>query len=88
MKKPFVFISYSTKDSDSANLVHSYLEGNGVSCWIASDNSNDSNPVSIFPKTSFIPLTKRKHTALVAVCFFYFLLFYQPMKGRLAAAMD
>ena len=38
MKKPFVFISYSTKDSDSANLVHSYLEGNGVSCWIASRN--------------------------------------------------
>ena len=38
MKKPFVFISYSTKDADSANLVHSYLEGNGVSCWIASRN--------------------------------------------------
>ncbi len=38
MKKPFVFISYSTKDSDTANLVHSYLEGNGISCWIASRN--------------------------------------------------
>lgn len=38
MKKPFVFISYSTKDSDAANLVHSYLEGNGVTCWIASRN--------------------------------------------------
>ena len=38
MKKPFVFISYSTKDTDSANLVHSYLEGNGISCWIASRN--------------------------------------------------
>ena len=38
MKKPFVFISYSTKDADSANLVHSYLEGNGVACWIASRN--------------------------------------------------
>ncbi len=38
MKKPFVFISYSTKDSDVANLVHSYLEGNGIHCWIASRN--------------------------------------------------
>ena len=38
MKKPFVFISYSTKDADSANLVHSYLEGNGIGCWIASRN--------------------------------------------------
>ena len=38
MKKPFVFISYSTKDTDSANLVHSYLEGNGIGCWIASRN--------------------------------------------------
>ena len=38
MKKPYVFISYSTKDSDVANLVHSYLEGNGISCWIASQN--------------------------------------------------
>ena len=38
MKKPYVFISYSTKDSDAANLVHSYLEGNGVSCWISSRN--------------------------------------------------
>ena len=38
MKKPFVFISYSTKDTDSANLVHSYLEGNGINCWIASRN--------------------------------------------------
>ena len=38
MKKPYVFISYSTKDAESANLVHSYLEGNGVSCWIASRN--------------------------------------------------
>lgn len=38
MKKPYVFISYSTKDSDIANLVLSYLEGNGISCWIASQN--------------------------------------------------
>ena len=38
MKNPFVFISYSTKDSDVANLVHSYLEGNGIPCWIASRN--------------------------------------------------
>ncbi len=38
MKKPFVFISYSTKDADMANLVHSYLEGNGINCWIASRN--------------------------------------------------
>ncbi|MBE6637257.1 MAG: HD domain-containing protein [Ruminococcaceae bacterium] len=38
MKKPFVFISYSTKDSDVANLVYSYLEGNGINCWIASRN--------------------------------------------------
>lgn len=38
MKTPFVFISYSTKDSDVANLVHSYLEGNGIPCWIASRN--------------------------------------------------
>ena len=38
MKKPFVFISYSTKDSDTANLVYSYLEGNGINCWIASRN--------------------------------------------------
>ena len=38
MKKPFVFISYSTKNQDTANLVHSYLEGKGISCWIASRN--------------------------------------------------
>ncbi len=38
MKKPFVFISYSTKDQETANLVHSYLEGNGIPCWIASRN--------------------------------------------------
>lgn len=38
MKKPYVFISYSTKNSDEANLVHSYLESNGISCWIASRN--------------------------------------------------
>ncbi len=38
MKKPFVFISYSTKDSDAANLVYSYLEGKGIPCWIASRN--------------------------------------------------
>ena len=38
MKKPYVFISYSTKDAETANLVHSYLEGNGISCWIASQN--------------------------------------------------
>ena len=38
MKKPFVFISYSTKETDTANLVHSYLEGNGINCWIASRN--------------------------------------------------
>ena len=38
MKKPYAFISYSSKESDVANLVHSYLEGNGVSCWIASRN--------------------------------------------------
>ena len=38
MKKPFVFISYSTKDADAANLVHSYLEGSGINCWIASRN--------------------------------------------------
>ena len=38
MGKPYIFISYSTKDSDIANLVHSYLEGNGISCWIASQN--------------------------------------------------
>ena len=38
MKKPFVFISYSTKDQETANLVHSYLEGKGIPCWIASRN--------------------------------------------------
>ena len=38
MKKPFVFISYSTQDVDIANLVHGYLEGSGISCWIASRN--------------------------------------------------
>lgn len=38
MKKPYVFISYSTKNSDVANLVHSYLESNGIPCWIASRN--------------------------------------------------
>ena len=38
MKKPYVFISYSTKEADIANLVHSYLEGSGVACWIASQN--------------------------------------------------
>ena len=38
MKKPFVFISYSSKESDYANLVYSYLEGNGINCWIASRN--------------------------------------------------
>lgn len=38
MKKPFVFISYSTQDMDIANLVHGYLEGSGISCWIASRN--------------------------------------------------
>ncbi len=38
MKKPYVFISYSSKEADSANLVHSYLEGNGIGCWIASRN--------------------------------------------------
>ncbi len=38
MKKPYVFISYSTKEADSANLVYSYLEGNGINCWIASKN--------------------------------------------------
>ncbi len=38
MKKPYVFISYSNKEADSANLVHSYLEGNGINCWIASRN--------------------------------------------------
>lgn len=38
MKKPYVFISYSTKDSDVANLIYSYLEGNGINCWIASQN--------------------------------------------------
>ena len=38
MKKPFVFISYSTKEAETANLVYSYLEGNGVNCWIASRN--------------------------------------------------
>ena len=38
MKKPYVFISYSTKDADIAHLVHSYLEGNGIHCWIASQN--------------------------------------------------
>ena len=38
MKKPFVFISYSTKNQETASLVHSYLEGKGISCWIASRN--------------------------------------------------
>lgn len=38
MKKPFVFISYASKEADSANLVYSYLEGNGINCWIASRN--------------------------------------------------
>ena len=38
MKKPFVFISYSTKEAEIANLVHSYLDGNGINCWIASQN--------------------------------------------------
>ncbi len=38
MKKPFVFISYSSKEVDSANLVYSYLEGNGINCWIALKN--------------------------------------------------
>lgn len=38
MKKPYAFISYSTKDSEEANLVYSYLESKGISCWIASHN--------------------------------------------------
>ncbi len=38
MKSPFVFISYASKEADSANLVYSYLEGNGINCWIASRN--------------------------------------------------
>ena len=38
MKKPYVFISYSTKNQETANLVHSYLEGKGIACWIASRN--------------------------------------------------
>lgn len=38
MKKPFVFISYASKEADSANLVYSYLEGNGINCWISSRN--------------------------------------------------
>lgn len=38
MDTPYVFISYSTKDSDTANLVHSFLESNGIPCWIASRN--------------------------------------------------
>ena len=38
MKKPYVFISYSTKDAEAANLVYSYLEGSGISCWIATQN--------------------------------------------------
>ena len=42
MKKPFVFISYS-KESNIANLVHSYLEGNGIHCWIASRVTSTSS---------------------------------------------
>jgi 5'-deoxynucleotidase YfbR-like HD superfamily hydrolase len=38
MKKKYVFISYASKEIDSANLVYSYLEGNGINCWIASRN--------------------------------------------------
>lgn len=38
MKKPYVFISYASKEADAANLVYSYLEGNGINCWIASRN--------------------------------------------------
>jgi len=33
-----VFISYSTKDSDAAFAACSFLESNGISCWIAPRN--------------------------------------------------
>jgi len=38
MKKPFVFISYSSKDETVADRVQNYLEGKGIRCWIASED--------------------------------------------------
>lgn len=35
MDSPYIFISYSTKDSAIANDICSTLESNGVNCWIA-----------------------------------------------------
>ncbi|MBO4983405.1 MAG: toll/interleukin-1 receptor domain-containing protein [Clostridia bacterium] len=54
MKKPYVFISYSIKDTDAANLVYNYLEGNGIPCWIASHNikGGDSFAAEIFDAIS------------------------------------
>ena len=38
MKKPFVFISYSTKDQQAADLVYGHLQVKGIPCWMASHN--------------------------------------------------
>ena len=35
MDKPFVFISYSTKDSDIADQVYKRLKESGINCWYA-----------------------------------------------------
>ena len=35
MKKPFVFISYSSKDATNAQQLCSFIEKNGIKCWIA-----------------------------------------------------
>ena len=35
MKKPFVFISYSKRETDIAVCVHNYLERKGIVCWMA-----------------------------------------------------
>ncbi|MBQ7340080.1 MAG: leucine-rich repeat protein [Clostridia bacterium] len=36
MEKPYVFISYSTKDQEKASRVHDFLTENGINAWIAS----------------------------------------------------
>lgn len=36
MEKPFVFISYSSKDSTIAHQLCKFIEENGIRCWIAS----------------------------------------------------
>lgn len=35
MKKPFVFICHSSKDATNAQQLCSFLEKNGIKCWIA-----------------------------------------------------